>query len=365
MKKTFLSALIGAVAFIGSSAVARTIVDDMDRTVSVPDQIQRMVITNVYPYASVATVFLGGTDKIVGISPVAMSAAKNGLLGELYPDIKSVQTNFMQSNSINIEALMRLKPDVVIANAGDIPTIKQVENAGIPVVAVSTSKWNYDVVQTYDNWIKTLSTLFPEHDKSDKAAQASKRALELVQKRTAHLKPEERKGVLFLFQYGPKRMITSGKNFFGQYWCDAIGARNVASKIQTNNANALINMEHVYAWNPDVVFITNFTPTLPKDLYEGTHDNWSNIKAVRNKQVYKMPLGVYRSYTPSADTPLTLLWMAKTVYPELFSDIDLTVEVRNYYKELFGVTLTDEQIASIYIPDASRSAGFSRRPGSK
>ena len=102
MKKTLLSAIVATFAIVGTSAVARTIVDDMDRTVTVPDQIQRMVITNVYPYASVATVFLGGTDKIVGISPVAMSAAKNGLLSELYPSITSVQTNFMKSNSINI-----------------------------------------------------------------------------------------------------------------------------------------------------------------------------------------------------------------------------------------------------------------------
>lgn len=365
MKKTLVSALLCACALIGSNVVARTIVDDMERSVTVPDKIERLVITNIYPFASVATVFLGGTDRIAGIHPVAMSAAKNGLLSQLFPSVLDLPTDFMQSNSLNIEALMRIRPDAVIANAGDIPTIKQLENAGIPVVAVSTSKWDFNVLETYDNWIATLSKLFPDHAKSDKAAQASRRVLELVQSRTARLKADERKSVLFLFQYGPKRMVTSGKHFFGQYWCDAIGARNAAASIKTHNANALINMEHVYAWNPDVIFITNFTPALPNDLYEGKIDNWSGVKAVQNKQVHKMPLGVYRSYTPSADTPMTLLWMAKTVYPELFADIDMRVEVRKYYKELFDVALTDEQIESIYTANAARSAGFTQRPGAK
>jgi iron complex transport system substrate-binding protein len=68
-----------------------------------------------------------------------------------------------------------------------------------------------------------------------------------------------------------------------------------------------------------------------------------------------MPLGTYRTYTPGVDTPMTLEWMAKLSYPELFEDIDLTKEVREYYNTLYGVDLTDEQIENMYHPD--RAAG--------
>jgi len=74
------------------------------------------------------------------------------------------------------------------------------------------------------------------------------------------------------------------------------------------------------------------------------------VKAVKDKRVYKLPLGIYRSYTPSADTPLTLLWMAKQVYPSRFADIDLTKEVKAWYKDVFGVTLTSEQVETIFAP---------------
>ena len=61
-----------------------------------------------------------------------------------------------------------------------------------------------------------------------------------------------------------------------------------------------------------------------------------------------MPLGLYRSYTPSADSPLTLLWMAKTLYPDRFSDIDMTQETLTYYKELFGVDLDENAARSLF-----------------
>ena len=67
---------------------------------------------------------------------------------------------------------------------------------------------------------------------------------------------------------------------------------------------------------------------------------------------------MYRSYTPGADTPVTLLWFAKTTYPELFEDIDIIQETKDYYQEVFGVELTDEQAASIFAPDADAGAGF-------
>ena len=89
----------------------------------------------------------------------------------------------------------------------------------------------------------------------------------------------------------------------------------------------------------------------------GVYD-WSGIQAVRNRRVYKMPLGMYRSYTPGADTPVTLLWMAKTAYPELFADIDILEETKAYYKEVFGIELTEDQAASIFAPATEAGSGF-------
>ena len=55
---------------------------------------------------------------------------------------------------------------------------------------------------------------------------------------------------------------------------------------------------------------------------------------------------------------MTLLWMAKTLYPDLFEDIDLNQEVKDYYMEIYGVTLTDEDVEAMYAPSSEAAGGF-------
>lgn len=347
----------------GSASGTVTITDHAGNQVEIPREVNRVVVTDILPLPSIITVFLGSGEKIVGMNPASMSAAKTGLLGELFPDILDASTDFMNGSDINMEELMKLEPDVVFYNAGSKDMGEALRSAGFAAVAVSVNRWDYDSIETYDQWVALLSQIFPEKgDTADRVSQYSQKVYEDIQKRVSGLKDEERKNILFLFNYSDTTMITSGKKFFGQFWCDAVGGRNVAEEVAAENSNAVINMEQVYTWNPDVIFITNFTPVQPADLYENAvgQDDWSSVKAVRDKNVYKLPLGTYRSYTPSTDTPMTLLWMAKQVYPDLFEDVDITKEVKDYYKTMYGVELNDEQVQRMYHPGRDAAAGYKK-----
>ena len=339
------------------------ITDHAGNQVEIPGEVNRVVVTDILPLPSIITVFQGSGEKIVGMAPASMSAAKTGLLGELFPDILDASTDFMNGSDINMEELMKLEPDVVFYNAGSKEIGEALRSAGFAAVAVSVNKWNYDSIETYDQWIDLLSRIFPEKgDTSERVSQYSQKVYEDIQSKVSGLKDEERKNILFLFNYSDTTMVTSGRKFFGQFWCDAVGGRNVAEGVAAENSNAVINMEQVYEWNPDIIFITNFTPVQPEDLYENAvgQDDWSPVKAVQDKQVYKLPLGTYRSYTPSTDTPMTLLWMAKQVYPDLFPDVDITREVKNYYEEMYGVELSSQQVQRMYHPGREAAAGYKK-----
>lgn len=335
------------------------IVDHLGLEVEVPYEVNRIAVGNILPLPSVLTVFFDSAEKLVGMSPNSMSAAKNGLLGELYPEILDVSTGYMNGTDINLEELMKLEPDVVIYSASQPEQGEQLRNAGFAAVAVSVNKWEYNAIETLNQWISLLSEICPDNDKTEIVASHSKEIYDMVQERVAGIPEEERERVYFLFKYTDTSMETSGSKFFGQFWADASGAVNVAEEITTDNQVAA-NMEQVYEWNPTTIFISNFTAAQPDDIYNNTIGNydWSAIDAVKNQKVYKMPLGMYRSYTPGVDTPVTLLWFAKTTYPELFEDIDIIQETKDYYKEVFGVTLTDDQAASIFAPNAEAGKGF-------
>ena len=335
------------------------VTDHAGNSVEVPNVINRIVVADIYPMASVLTVFFDSAEKIVGMAAPCMSAAKNGLLGELYPEILNAKTDFIDGTNVNIEELLKLNPDVVFYSAGSKEEGEAYKNAGIPAIAISPGKWGYDAIETLNQWIETLVQLFPENDKSKIVREYSEKTYKMVQERVSGLSDADKVKVFFLFQYSDSNIMTSGKKFFGQWWCDAIGAKNAAEELEKDNSVA-VNMEQVYAWNPELIFITNFNTAKPDDLYNntvGSYD-WSEIEAVKNKQVYKMPLGMYRSYTCGVDTPVTLLWLAKTVYPSLFEDIDITAETKKYYQEVFGITLTDEQANKIFSPVSAAGTGF-------
>ena len=336
----------------------RTVVDHAGIEVDIPEQIDRIAVGNIGPMASVLTLFLGSGESIVGMSPMSMSAAENGILGELFPELLDADTSFLQGSNINVEKLLTLEPDLVLIQSGQSEVRTQLENAGLTVVAFGVGTFKYDIINTYEAWIDLLSQIFPANDKMEEVTAYSKEVLELVQSRVSDIPEAERKRALFLFQYDETQMIASGRNFFGQYWCESAGAVNVAQDIEAGQAT--ITMEQVYEWQPDVIFITNFTNTKPADLYANAvgSDDWSLVKAVQEQQVYKMPLGSFRTYSVSADMPVTLLWVAKTIYPDLFSDIDTDAEVKDFYQRIYGVTLTDEQVAAMYDPQGDVAYGM-------
>ena len=340
-----------------SKADTRIIVDHAGNKVEVPLEVNRVAVCSILPLPSVLAVFFDSAEKIVGMASGSKNAAENSLLGQLYPELLDAETGYIEGGNLNVEELMKLAPDVVFYNTAEAEVGEQLRNAGFCAVAVSVNKWEYDTIETLNNWIGLLGEIFPENDKQKTVAEFSQAMYDLVQSRVAAVPEKER--VLFLYKYSDTAIMTSGAKFFGQWWADAIGAQNVGQEMTTDNS-VTVNMEQIYDWNPSLIFITNFTTAYPNDLYQNTVGNydWSPVDAVKNERIYKMPLGMYRSYTPGVDTPITLLWLAKTVYPEQFADIDIIMETQKYYKEVFDIDLTADQAASIFAPAAEVGAGF-------
>lgn len=320
------------------------------------EDVGRAAVAGALPFPSVLCLYLGSADKIAAIPPASMSAAREGLLGELFPSILKADTSFASGAGVNIEELMTLRPDVVFYLEADKTTGRALENAGLRAVAVSPSKWGYDVLRTYEEWLKLLAGIFPERAKNaERAVVYGRRTLELTKARAAKIPPGERRRVLYIVRAENGRIITSGKNFFGQYWCDSVGAGNAAEEITAERSNAAVTMEQIYKWNPDVILITNFTKLTTRDVLSSPE--WKPVKAVKRGAVYKMPLALYRTYTPGPDAPLTLLWTARAVYPESFGDIDLAKQAVRYYKEIFGLDVSEERAREIFCAPLEGGAG--------
>ncbi len=333
----------------------RIVVDHTGNEIELPEEINRIVISSILPLPSVYSLFEGSAEKLVGIHPSSMAAAENSILPRVVPDILEVNTDFLKGDELNIEELLKLKPDVVFYSANNKEEYEKLTAAGIPAIGFSTSNWDFDCVETFENWVLLLGEVLQQQDKAAGIAENGHDVYAEIQAALDAAGDLERPRALILFHYGSGVMKTSGSNFFGQYWLEATGAINVASEL---SGTADINMEQVYEWNPDIIYITNFSSSLPEDLYNNIMegDDWSPVKAVQEKQVYKFPLGMYRWFPPASDTPLVLKWLATKNQPEIFADIDMEQEIKDYYQEFYQVELTDEDIEQIFNP-AREAAG--------
>jgi len=332
----------------------RTIIDHTGAEVTLPKEMHRIVISSILPLPSVYCLFRGSAEDIIGIHPSSMAAAKNSYLINVFPELANADTSFVENGEVNVEQLLSMKPDVVFYSAANTEERAMYDNAGIPAVGFSTTIAGYDCVETYAAWIKLFGEIYGESDTANEIIADGRKTAEEIKAVTDKIPTDERPDVLILFSYDDGVIKAGGSDFFAKYWIETAGGNNVAAELK---GSAEVNMEQIYEWDPDIILITNFSSHLPEDLINNTVEgnDWSNVKAVREGKVYKFPLGMYRWFPPASDTPLVLKWLAKTIQPELFADMDMDEELRSFYSEHYGVQLTDEDIQKIYHPARAAS----------
>ncbi|MGM9924380.1 MAG: ABC transporter substrate-binding protein [Bacillus sp. (in: firmicutes)] len=330
----------------------KIITDQLGREVAVPSKVERIVSGGILPYFSTWYVATNSTKEIVGMHPNSYNAAKNSILADISPDVLKAETSFIQNGEVNVEELMNINPQLYFEIATDEKSIEKLTEAGIPTVAIKAiDAAAAEPLATFNSWLELTGEITGTTDRVDRFLAKGKEVQAELDKELDQVKEEDKPRVMFLHQHSDKSIIIGGSNFFSSQWLNATGAINVAEKdIQGMKE---VNMEQVYRWNPDIIYITNFTETQPEDLIDNTVDgqDWSQVKAVQGGKVYKVPLGIYRWFPPSGDAPLMLKWMAQKNHPDLFQ-YDMVEEIQSYYKDFYEYDVTDEQAEKILHPSS-------------
>ncbi len=375
MKKFFALLLVLSMLLVGCAAKdvpdaggevettpeTRAVTDDTGRTIEVPGKIDRVVIISTMPLASVYCMVAGSGEKLVGLTPSSANAALHSFVVKLAPQVADVSTKFAQGETVNVEEVLALTPDVVFYNtnnAADCEAVIKLETAGVPCVGFSTTIEDNNTVETFNSWVALLGETLGEDLQAKKIVDYGRDVQKLVADRVAEIPEADRRSALILANYNQSAIVAAGSTF-GRYWLSAIGAVNVAADIE--QAISPVNLEQIYAWDPDVIFLNSFSGFTTDELMTSTAvegQDWSGLTAVKNGTVYKMPLGMYYWFPPCSDSPLALLWMAKNLYPEQFADVDMDETVKDYYEKFYGLTLTDEDLATIYNPPVESAMDY-------
>jgi iron complex transport system substrate-binding protein len=307
-----LSCVILAVTLAGCTQSAskeqNTTVSFTDGTgarVELPHPAERIVVTN-FDCAEML-VAIGAKDRIVGGTD---SVKQRHLMSELLPDLPSVGAS---SSSLNVEAIIALHPDAVVVYASNKPTgIDQLTAANITVVYLDCYK-----LKNISSDARALGKLIGNDTKATEYADLVDHYMGIIKDRTANIS-EDQKPVVY-FEQGTD-YSSAGIGSGGDDLIKTAGGINILGN--STETYPKVSQEWLVASSPDVIIKSVHNNATKVDLmqYESGIYNRTgmfSVSAVKNNKTYIMseiglgPRGI-----------VGLLYTAKILYPDRFSDID-------------------------------------------
>jgi len=326
-----------------SSPATKTVTDLAGRAVVMPANVTRVAALVGPSYEKIF--LLGQTDKIVLMMPQTW-----GWAVKTNPNITRIPTTSSFQNP-NVEDLVSRNVQVVFFWDYHDP-VTSMEKAGIPVITGSTSSGNPVSAEEFVNRQKQEMRMYGEvlgpeaKQKADAWCTYFDQKVEYVTSRTNDI-PEDKRPTVYYVR-GPDVLSTHGRNS-NTMWLVEMAGGNYVAKNTTKEGLQTVTMEQVLVWDPEVIFMGR----LDNKSVIVDDPKWADIKAVKEGNVYVNPDGVM-AWDYGSESVLFMEYIAKILHPDLFQDLNMTTEVKDYYSQFYGYDLTDDEVNRIlnHLPPA-------------
>lgn len=331
-----------ASVFFASSAHARTVTDMAGRRVTIPNRIERVV--GLSPPA---------TYLIHAIDPNLLAGLSFPLRGderfytvERFKKLPVVGGIAGESKSINVETLLRVKPDIVLLwelKRRDMNAInRKYEDAlkplGIPILYLRMGS-----VNDYPAAFRFLGDVL---GRKKRAAELERYAVNVLRKTSramAGIPPGKRVSVYYA--EGLDGLATEGEGSMHTQLIPLSGGKNVCRLRETSYMGMeRITMEQLLVHDPDVILVKE------KSCFERILKDarWKNLRAVRAKRVYLIPYVPFNWFDrpPSHMHLLGIQWLSNLLQPNLYP-LDMVKETRAFYRLYFNRELSDRDARAI------------------
>ncbi len=317
-----------------------TITDQGGFDVTIDSKPLNVAMAGLPPFTSFFLQFTGDTDVIASMP--GNSITYPNWIERVFPEYANINVVGMGPN-FEVEDILALEPDLIICSTGWEEKYQTFRETDIPTIGLSSTSDGTNTIATTNSWISILGDVFNEQDKAKTIVENNNRLLELVNSKTADV--QEKLTGLMLPDYSENIIEVSNDDYYGGFWLANSGMENSAKDIVGWESN----MEEILALNPDIIYLSAFSAYEPSDLLSDSAvagHTWSATNAGQNGMIFKFPVGIFNWYALSPDSPISMLWIASSAYPELFDDVDITAEIKNHYS-LYGINLTDEEVANL------------------
>lgn len=236
-----------------------------------------------------------------------------------------------KAKGVNIETVVSLHPTIVLG----YPTVdgyrmqEQLKQFNIP-----TFMLKIESLQEIQDSLIALGKELQAEAQAQNVISEMNRIMNIVD---SHLQKNPAIKKRIFFASSSQFLRTYSNQMLQHEMIERAGAIDVSEIKQGGSAN--ISLEQLILWNPDYIILSATSLYSQESVIN--NEQYSLIRAVQEKKLCEMPDKKIVGWDfPCPDSVLGILWISKTCYPELFSDIDLMQEEKTFYQTVYHVDIT-------------------------
>ena len=279
-----------------------TVTDASGRQIALASQPQRVV--------SLSPSYLGMIEAVGG-KIVGRAASRVGNIPASMKDVPEVGLVY----NINMESLVALKPDLVLAGRNQHDKfVPLMESNNIKVIELDA--------KTYQEVKDTVTLLGKIYNTQDKAIAENALLDSEIKQVTDKLPQQDKKKRIVIMHATASSVTVEGSRSIAGCVSDILGFENVAAKaLQGKSDKTPYSMESLVEQDPELIFITSMgKPEEIENRLRADFKNnpaWNSLKAVKDGKIYVLPERLFL-LNPGLRYPEAVKYMAQQVYPEVF-----------------------------------------------
>ena len=264
--------------------------------------------------------------------------------GDVFSTLPSCGVGGPNAQAAEAEKILSCNPDIVISEYEDVEKEDALqEQLGVPVVTLKAGP-NGVFDDAFSQSMTLLGQIFGEEEKAEALVSFIAAETAEIAERTANVADEDKPGVYVcgLGNWGTTNHLMTSQTYAS---FEVANIRNVVTDLGANGVQP-IEEEKFVALGADMDIIVMDAAAVKniKPLYQEDPTMFDSCKAWQTGDVYLEM--AYNAYYTNYEIALINTWfIAKSVYPDLFADVDITAKTNEITSAFLGKELADEIFA--------------------
>lgn len=264
--------------------------------------------------------------------------------GDTFATLDSCGVGGPSAQAAEAEKILSCNPDLVISEYEDVEKEDALqEQLGVPVVTLKSGP-NGVFDDAFKDSMLLLGKIFENTERAEDLISFVESELKEIRDRTAAVAEEDKPRVYIcgLGNWGTTDHLMTAQNYKA---FEIANVKNVVTDLDHPGIQPIEEEKFIaLGKDMDIMVVDAAAVKNIKPLYQEDASMFDSCKAWNDGEVYLQM--AYNAYYTNFETALINTWfLAKTAYPDLFADVDMTEKTNAVTKAFLGKELADEIFA--------------------